>query len=319
MNRKSLREFTHLAAKFLDISDSNYKQWVFRYTFLELEKDLTPLGDMTTSILFKKGRHIEAKVVANADGIMAGVDEVKYFLIYSDPKFKPSIKGSFDLSVLFTDGESFKKGDILLTLSGDVLDVLAVERVLLNFLTRVVSVATNTRKLVDKLMGFDILIAPTRKTLWGLVDKRAVFVGGGGTHRLNLSDAVMVKDSHLDLLERDFAFVLGRISSADSFGRFVEIEVENANEAFEVAKLFNSWDCKSVGVVMFDNMPPSDIRASIDRIKAAGFYESVLFEASGGIDNDSLLDYAETGIDIISMGALTSGVVPNVDLRMEVV
>lgn len=318
MNRKSLREFTHVAANFLNVGDNNYKQWLFRYTFLELEKDLTTKGDLTTNLLFKPGRIVNARIVAKSDGVMAGLDEIKYFLVDSDPNFKPSINGTFDLDLHFTDGEKFCNGDILLTLTGDVCDILAIERVLLNFLTRMISVATNTRKLVDMVADFDVLLAPTRKTLWGLIDKKAVLVGGGGTHRLNLGDAVMVKDNHLDLLGRDFAFILGKISSSEDVGRFVEVEVENPNEAFEACKLFNSWGSMAVGVVMFDNMSPSSIKTSLDEIKNAGYFDNVLFEASGGICEENLCEYAKTGVDIVSLGALTSGCVPTVDLSMDV-
>lgn len=311
MDRKALREFTHKADHFLAINNETYKQWVFRYTFLELEKDLGVKGDITTRAIFPNGGRVKAKVVAKEAGIFAGKEEIKYFLVDSDPKFRPNIRGKFEVKFLVNDGDIFANGDILLEIEADVYDLLAVERVTLNLLMRMSGVATFTRKIVDMLKDYDVLITPTRKMLWGLLDKRAVLVGGGGTHRINLTDAVLVKDTHLDLIGHDFNLLFERISSSGVDGRFIEIEVDSPKEAVTVAKMFNkalgAKEIRSIGVLLMDNMAAGQISEAMDEIKNLGLYDGLLFEASGGVNEKNAVEYAATGVDIVSMGCLTNG------------
>ena len=319
MDRKSLREFTHKAKQFLTLDNTDYKQWVFRYTFLELEKDLGLYGDITTNAIFEDNKRVEAKVVAKEDGVLAGLAEIKYFLEDSDASFKPRLSSDFALDVNFKDGDAVKSGDIVMTIGAGVKDLLAVERVVLNLLGRMSGVATFTDRLVRSVEGHDVLLSPTRKTLWGLLDKKAVALGGGGTHRLNLSDAILVKDTHLDHVGRDLEMVIEKIAEADSQARFVEIEVENMEEGLRACKKLSEVEAaaETVGVVLLDNMSPEDVRATIAGAKAGGCFESVLFEASGGINEGNVADYAATGVDIISMGCLTGGV-KSLDLSMKV-
>ncbi len=321
MDRKPLREFTHNADNFLSITDSNYKQWVFRFTFLELDKDLGTKGDITTQSVFHDRKEVKTRVLAKENGIFAGKEEIKYFLQDADPNFRPKIKGEFQVDFKLDDGQGFAKGDTLLEITADVADLLAVERIVLNLLSRMCSVATFTAQIIDIVKDQDVLIVPTRKTLWGLLDKKACLIAGAGTHRINLSDAILVKDNHLDLLDRDFEKVLQKIADSHIPARFVEIEVENVDEVIQAATAFSKFlgdKIRSIGCIMMDNMSPSDVSRALEVVKEQGLYENLLFEASGGINEETVLEYAKTGVDIISMGCLTGGV-KGIDLGMEVI
>lgn len=320
MDRKVLREYTHRAASFLTLDNSTYKQWVFRYTFLELEKDLGTKGDITTNAIFTEPKRVKAKVVAKGDGVFAGVEEAKYFLVEGDVKFRPRASGEFVLDFRVQDGQEFKKGDVLLEIEAEVHDLLAVERVLLNLLMRMSGVATFTRKIVGMVGDKEILITPTRKALWGLLDKKAVVLGGGGTHRLGLFDAILIKDTHLDALDRNFEAVFEKVATAKNDPRFVEIEVERVDEVVKVCEIFGRFlgdKIRSVGVILMDNMNAEQMKEAMRLVSEAGFDEKFLFEASGGINEGNVMEYAEVGADIISMGSLTSGV-KSVDMSLKV-
>ncbi|NIA01849.1 MAG: carboxylating nicotinate-nucleotide diphosphorylase [Nitrospirae bacterium] len=335
MDRKSIVQFTHRADNFLEIGNSTYKQWVFRYTFLELEKDLGTKGDVSTDLLFADGKfQITGKIVSRSEGIVAGVSEIKYFLVDSDSNFRPSLKGPFDINFKVNDGDFVKAGDVIMEITADVHDLLAVERVVLNLLMRMSSVATFTGKIVDLVRnsanessegsanGSNVLIVPTRKTLWGLLDKKAVLIGGGGTHRISLTDAIILKDTHLDILKRNFDDVFARIEKGENDFRFLEIEVDNQKEVVEVAEKFSELTknnkLNSIGVVMMDNMSAAEVSEAMQDVQSRACYDDVLFEASGGITGENVLEYARTGVDVISMGCLTRSV-PNFDMGMEVV
>lgn len=322
MNKKALREYTHKADNFLTLSNIAYKQWVFRYTFLELEKDLGIYGDITTKAIFAENERVSAVIISKEDGVLCGVDEIRYFLVESDKDFKPRLKSDFRVDFKMEDGSRVVGGDVVMEISAGIVDLLAVERIVLNLLGRMSGVATFTKNVVNKVAGagFDVLIAPTRKTLWGLLDKRGVLIGGGGTHRLNLSDAILVKDTHLDACGRNFAEVISKIADSGDEMRFAEIEVENVAEVLEVSKRFcgmldGGFDV--VGVVMMDNMSASDVAEAVAQVGKAGYFERILYEASGGINEENVLEYAGTGVDIISMGCLTNGV-KSLDLSMKV-
>ncbi|MBT3865103.1 carboxylating nicotinate-nucleotide diphosphorylase [Candidatus Peregrinibacteria bacterium] len=302
MDRVALRHFTHNAKDFLTVTKNDYKQWVFRYTFLELDKDLGESGDITTDSVVDGGMKT-ARVVVEEDGVVAGLEEVKYFLVDSDPRFRPRV-GNFELKFLKEDGDKVSSGDIVCEITADVRDILKVERVVLNLLMRMSGVATLTRRYVD-MVGDDVLLTPTRKTLWGWLDKKACVLGGGGTHRLNLSDAVMVKDNHLDVLGGSASNAMKKISEANVDARFVEIEVESKEGAVKAAEALVNFASDTPLCVLLDNMKPDEAKSAIDAVREAGYLDQVLVEASGGITEKNLVEYAKTGVDIISMGSLT--------------
>lgn len=307
MDRNALKNLTHNAKDFLRVSKNDYKQWVFRYTFLELEKDLGLNGDITTESVIKGDVAKEGVVFAEEDGIVAGLEEIKYFLVDSDPRFKPRV-GSLAVEFFKKDGEKVAKGEKVLSIKGSVKDILAVERVVLNLLMRMSGVASYVAGLVRMVRdaGCDTLITPTRKTLWGLLDKKACTVGGGGTHRLNLSDAILVKDNHLKILGGSVTTAIKNIAEKKSEARFVEIEVENVEDAILAAESLATF-IKIPSCVLFDNMSSAEIVKALKAIKDKGYYDKILFEASGGINEGNLVEYAKTGVDIVSMGAVTMG------------
>lgn len=322
MDRKELANFTHNQVARLNLSDPAYKQWVFRYTFLELEKDLAGRGDLSSDAVFSGRRVVKANFVAKACGVLAGLEEIKYFLVDSDANFRPSLKGDFVLKFFLNDGDSVNVGDVIFEIQADVHDLLAVERTVLNLLVRMSGVATFTRKLVNLVADKDVFLAATRKTLWGWLDKKAVSIGGGFSHRLNLSDSVIVKDTHLDVFGRDLGLLWKNILGAGLDCRFVEVEVENIDEALEMAALMrrslDSGKLKAVPVIMLDNFASSDVAVLIEKVRIADLYDGILFEASGGISEGNLVEYAETGVDIVSMGCLTSGI-SGLDVSMKIV
>lgn len=310
MDRKALKNLTHNAKDFLSVNKNDYKQWVFRYTFLELEKDLGLNGDITTDSVINGDPLGVGVVIANEDGIMAGLSEVRYFLVDSDPRFKPRLS-TFEVEFFIEDGDALKAGDKILEIKGKVKDILAVERICLNLLMRMSGVASFTKELVLMLedTGLDTLITPTRKTLWGLLDKKAVILGGGGTHRLNLGDAILVKDNHLSILGGSISTAIKNISEARPEARFIEIEVDDKDSALKAAEALVSFvshkGIESPACILLDNMSPSEILSILDDMKRKEYYDKILFEASGNIKKDNLLEYAKTGVDIVSMGCLT--------------
>lgn len=303
----------------LSINDKNYKQWVFRYTFLELEKDLGINGDVTSLSTLKENFPGRARVVAKQAGVVAGIEELNYFLADSDKAFKPSLRGGIVVDFKVFDGETVEAGQDIAILEGGVLDLLAVERVCLNLLMRMSGVATTTRRFVDMIEGSGVSVAATRKTLWGLLDKKAVMVGGGLPHRLNLSDAVLVKDTHLDLMGRDFPKLFGALEKNFASGRFLEVEVETLEEAKECFSLMKGFlDGRGMfGVIMFDNFSPENLGVAMNHFaELRGEAPNIFFEASGGVNEDSIKEYAKSAVDVVSLSALTMSAKP-IDFSMK--
>lgn len=297
-----------------------YKQWIFRFTFLELEKDLGDLGDITTRLLFQPTDQRRARLIVCEPGILAGMQEVKYFLVDSDPSFRPRI-GIIEVIFYKNDGERVEKNDCILELRGSVFDILAVERVLVNLVGRMSGVATLTRKYLDVMNNPEILLTATRKTIWGLLDKRAVSVVGGYPHRLNLSDAVLVKDNHLALYNGDINFLLENILKVENDVRFIEVEVESLEQALHVAGSVERVRVKE-GIIppfflLLDNMLPEKIQKTVFELRKSNFYENLFLEASGGINLDNIFEYAKSGVDVISSGSLTTAA-KNLDLSLEI-
>ncbi len=315
MDKIALKNLTHNAKDFLSVSKPDYKQWIFRYTFLELDKDLSPNGDVTSDAVLADDVIVPGVIYAQEDGVLAGIEELKYFLIDSDPRFKPKV-GELQVAFFKKDGDPMKSGDKICEIIGNARSVLAVERVALNLLMRMSGVATKTSEFVGLLnkAGSDVLLTPTRKTLWGLLDKKAVTVGGGGTHRLNLSDAVLIKDNHLKILGGSVSKALKNLVGKTSGARFIEIEVENKEDAVKAAEDLNSLlspdGITAPACIMLDNFTPEMINETLGLIKEKGLYDKILFEASGGINSGNLLEYAKTGVDIISMSEITMNTKP---------
>ncbi|HBB02941.1 MAG: nicotinate-nucleotide pyrophosphorylase, nicotinate-nucleotide pyrophosphorylase (carboxylating) [Candidatus Peregrinibacteria bacterium GW2011_GWF2_38_29] len=312
-NRMELAKKTHNMGEVLTPENATYKQWIFRYTFLELEKDLGEKGDITSAAVVPAEMRYPYQIIAKSDGILAGVQEIKYFLCDSDPNFRPRI-GEIEIEFLKNDGDLVMTGEAVMTLNGNAQDILKVERTVLNLLQRMSGIATLARRFIDKAP--DVLIVPTRKTLWGLLDKRACAIGGAGTHRLNLGDAILIKDTHLNLpgITVEGALNGAYAAAIKTRARFIEIEVENVEMGIKAVEAIKKIGDKEVRfVVMLDNMAPAKIKEFIDKYGNDGF----LIEASGGINLENIEEYAKTGVDIISVGELTMGAKP-MDFSMKV-
>ena len=263
---------THNQSARLNPKDPTYKQWIFRYTFLELEKDLGHAGDITSDALFVKPQEVTARIMSKNKGILAGIQEVEYFLVDSDSAFKPRL-GKLEVNFLKDDGAVVAENETVMTMTGDVRDILKVERTLLNLLGRMSGVATLTRSFVER--AGKVLVTPTRKTLWGWLDKRACVVGGGGTHRLALDDAILVKDNHRAAFAGNLELLLLELlqRAADIKPRFIEIEVESAKEALVAAETYKEWQKKNEAskkipfCIMFDNVPSGEIREAITMLR----------------------------------------------------
>lgn len=282
-------------------------------------------GDITTQALFSEDDVCRARLVVRENGIVAGMQEILYFLRDADSSFRPRL-GNIAVNILKNDGEEIVAGDVILELRGQTRDVLAVERVLVNLVGRMSGVATLTREFVKRMSVFAspesefLVLTATRKTLWGLLDKRAVCVGGGFPHRLNLEDAMLVKDNHLALFQGEISALLEKISSFDGDQRFLEIEVESVAQALSVASAVQRIHTKSSTKPIFlllDNMSPAQISETVELLKKGLLYDEVFLEASGGITLKNIPEYAKTGVDVISSGSLTTNA-RSLNLSLEV-
>lgn len=291
-----------------------------QFTARELEKDLGR-GDITTASLFKEPKNVTARIVAKESGVLAGRQEIEFFLNTSAKRLR--------VKFLKRDGCRIKAGYTFAILKGDIREILKVERVILNLLGRMSGVATTAARIVAKAKKINpkILITPTRKTLWGLLDKRACVLGGAGTHRLNLGNAILIKDNHLDAFGRNIPkaiesfFPTGRASARLSQYRarraqpirqkatFFEIEVETSREAkiacTTLKKLQKAGKCTVPCFVMLDNFSPQKIKKTLKILRTENLASCAKIEASGGINEKNISAYAKTGVDVISMGALT--------------
>ena len=251
-------------------------------------------GDVTSAAVVSAGLTVEAVVVAKEAGIAAGIEEI---VILAE---------SLGLSVKteVADGNEIKNGKVILRISGNAQTILSAERTMLNLLSRMSGIATTTRRLTEKLRKANATakIAATRKTAPGLLyfDKKAVLIGGGDPHRLHLDDMILVKDNHI-AIAGSVENAVKRAKQNSSFSKKIEAEVTSVTDALKAAEA-------GADIVMFDNFSPKQIRGAVEALKKAGFFGKVLLEASGGITEENLLEYASTQVNIISLGELTHSV-----------
>jgi nicotinate-nucleotide pyrophosphorylase (carboxylating) len=223
---------------------------------------------------------IDAEIISKEGGILAGLEEVKEIFSY----FGLSCSSNLE------DGSAINEGDVILGIHGSSNAILKAERLALNFLGRMSGIATITNDFVRKT---DVIISGTRKTTPGFrkYEKRAILIGGGDPHRFNLSEMVMIKDSHIKILGFEEAI---RWAKKHSFTKKVEVEVENVEDAIKAAKM-------GVDLIMFDNMDPKEIKRAITLIEE----ERIVFEASGRVELKNVTDFSKVGVDVVSVGALT--------------
>ena len=269
------------------------------YLLKFLEED-APFGDVTSEAVVPEGIRAKAVIIAKQEGIIAGVEEVKALFEH----FKVEVEARK------SDGERVKRGDAILELEGDARSILLVERTALNIMGRMSGIATEVRRLVDKVRAVNpkVRVAGTRKSLLKPIDKRAILIGGGEPHRFSLSDAILIKDNHLALVPLEEAI---RRAKSFSVYKVVEVEVETLEDAIKAAKA-------GADVVMLDNMSPAEIAETVEALRREGFRERVKIEVSGGITPENIEEYAALDIDVISLGYLTHSV-KNFDVSLEII
>jgi len=268
-----------------------------------LEEDVGQ-GDITTLLTIPRGIIVEAEVVAKEKGVAAGVEEVSAFL--EDL--------GFETNALVSDGSGIEKGTTIMRISGDARTLLSTERTILNLLSRMSGIATKTRSVIEKVRhtGYETRIACTRKVAPGLLyfDKKAVMLGGGDTHRLHLDDLVLVKDNHLAIIG-GVGDAVKKARNTVSFSKKIEVEVSSEKDASEAVEA-------GADIVMLDNFSPQKIKEAISLLAKKGLRDRVLIEASGGINEENVIEYAATGADILSLGEITDSV-KALDMSLDVV
>ena len=253
-----------------------------------LKEDINYI-DTTSALLINKDKVTDAYFISKADGVLCGIEVAKrvFELIDSSVSFKAH----------FCDGDRIKKGDIIAEMSGSTLSLLTGERTALNLIQHMSGIASATGRLVDLCEGTNASVTDTRKTLPGLraLQKYAVTCGGGKNHRFNLSDGAMLKDNHIDA-GGGITATVNQLRSR--LGHMVKIEVETRN-LDEVREAVDSG-CE---VIMLDNMDCDTMREAVKIVDGRA-----LTEASGNVTEERIRAIAETGVDIISVGALTHSV-----------
>lgn len=270
-----------------------------QYLLHFIEED-SPSGDITSDAVIADCT-CRAVIRAEEEGIIAGIEEASALFVHFGIAADPGKH----------DGEAVIPHDIILSLAGSAKGILLVERTALNIIGRMSGIATQTRKLADCLSGVNprCRIASTRKTCPGLrvLDKKAVQLGGGDTHRMSLSDGILIKDNHLALVPLAEAV---RSAKAISAYRKIEAEVETPQDAVTAAR-------EGADIILLDNMTPRRVRETLAGLKRAGLRDHVIIELSGGIDETTLPRYAALDVDVISMGTLTHSV-KNFSVTLEV-
>ena len=266
-----------------------------------LDEDFGNSGDLTANLLIPASAKGKLMMRAREAGIIAGLQAAQMTYAMVDPRVKFIVKKG--------DGSKLKKGDIIATVEGPTRALLSAERVALNFLGRMSGIATLTSQYVKLVKGTNVRIAATRKTTPGLraVEKQAVLAGGGFTHRESLAAAIMIKDNHIALAGGVDKALKAIAKNADHMAK-VSVEVDTLAQLKKVLKY-------APDVVLLDNMGAEKLRKAVAIVDSFDGPRPTL-EASGGVNLITVKALAATGIDVISIGALTHSA-PNFDIGMD--
>ena len=310
MGRKKQLNRAFQRGHLLNLKNPLYKNWVKKFIVDETNGDIGSVGDITSGSILKN-KQIRAIIYSRSTGIVSGIEEVSFLLKTNNIAVKRLKK----------DGDKIKKGTKLLEIKGKENTILRLERSALDLLSRMSGISTLTNELIKKIRN-RVKIAPTRKTQWRYLDKKAVYAGEGMTHRLALWESILIKDNHLAALKREksdniIESALER-ASKNKKANFIEIEVTDEKQAMAAAKKFKELKIKKPCLVMLDNMKPKEIKDTIKSLKAKGLYRYVLVEASGGIDPNNIVAYSRSGADVLSMGYLTTAS-HSLDIKLKVV
>ncbi len=290
----------------LTVEDREYQQTIS--TFFTWLIDNDKVNHDKTTIYFPNISS-KASIVTKQEGILSGIEEIEFLLKKFTPlSFKPQ----------FRDGSQFKNGDVIAEIKGKSHEILGYERTILNILQRMSGIATETARLVTLINPIPYTLYPkpylaaTRKTPWMGLDKKAVSVGGGLTHRLNLSDGILVKDNHLSYVSIEEAIKIfskrSHLRGGATSKELIEIEVETDKEVISAIKTYLEYSTTNNLAILLDNFTPKLAKLTLTNLKKDFNLSSIIFEASGGIDEKNILEWANTGVDIISMGSLTHSV-----------
>ena len=269
---------------------------------LALEEDLGD-GDHTSLSTIPTDHKGKARLIAKENGIIAGVRIAKLVYKAVDPET--------ELNIFINDGDRIEIGDVIFEVSGKSISILSAERLALNFMQRMSGIATQTRQYISIIDGTKTKLLDTRKTtpLMRLLEKEAVALGGGTNHRMGLYDMIMIKDNHVD-------FAGGICKAVDACHKYLREKNKDLKIVIEIRNLKELQtviDHGGVDRVLLDNFTPKGIEKAL--LMLNGKYES---EASGGIDKNTIRAYAETGVDYISVGALTHQI-KSLDLSLQAI
>lgn len=267
---------------------------------LALAEDLGRAGDLTTDATIPPSTEMRAVIAARRPGVVAGLDAAAYALKLVDE--------TVGLKVHMPDGSALAPGAVIAELSGPAGSILTTERTMLNFMGRLSGVATLTRRYVEAVKHTQAKIVCTRKTTPGhrALEKRAVRCGGGTSHRYGLDDAILIKDNHIAACGGDIGTAIARAKAYAGHLRMIEVEVDKLAQLEEALK-------HAPHAILLDNMDLETLRAAVTLAA-----RRVTLEASGGVNLDTVAAIAETGVDYISVGALTHSA-PNLDLGLDVI
>lgn len=296
----------------LNIQNELYGRCVIDFFQFQSEYDGV---DITTDLLLSNAeKEATATIVAREPGILAGYKELEYWIAQE----KIPVKFGWGIK----EGEKFEAKSALLSITGPIATILKTERIILNFLSRLCGIATVTQKICAQTQD-TVYIAATRKTLWGMLDKKAVSIGGGLSHRLGLFDAVLAKENHLSALKNGVRtaaqkIIAALVNSPEKLGSFWEIEVETVTEFQEVLEEFENIVCPIPGVILLDNFTPEAISALLQKIDKQKLHRNgIWLEASGGITLENVSAFAKSGVDVLSLGMLTHTPKP-IDLSLQI-
>ncbi|ASS73812.1 nicotinate-nucleotide diphosphorylase (carboxylating) [Tumebacillus algifaecis] len=262
-----------------------------------LEEDIGS-GDITTNSIVSRDKAGHGTLLAKEPGVIAGLDVAEVAFKLVDP--------TLEIKRLVADGDAVAKGTPLMEVFGSARSILIAERVALNFLQRMSGIATRTSKFVELVRYYNAKIVDTRKTTPGLraLEKYAVVIGGGRNHRFGLFDAVLIKDNHIE--------IAGGVKQAIMAARHqiphtmrVEVEVESLEQIDEALEV-------KADIIMLDNMTFETMREAVEKIAGRA-----LIEASGGVTEETIVDIAKTGVDYISIGALTHSI-KSLDISLDI-
>ncbi|MEO7216205.1 carboxylating nicotinate-nucleotide diphosphorylase [Mucilaginibacter sp.] len=278
------------------------KQLIHQFIVNALSEDVGD-GDHTSLATIEAGTQGKAKLLVKDTGILAGVELAKEIFEVVDPNLQ--------LEVFLNDGAEVKPKDIAFIVSGDAQNILKAERLVLNCMQRMSGIATKTNEIVDLLQGTNTKVLDTRKTTPGLryLEKWAVRIGGGVNHRIGLYDMILIKDNHVDYSGGIRPAIENANHYLEQTGKklAIEIEVRNLDELEQVLQT------GKVNRILLDNFDFDSLRQAVSMIE--GRY---ITEASGGITIDNIRDYADCGVDYVSVGALTHSV-KSLDLSLKAV